>query len=127
MCDDRDDERGAEPQCEPAEPEGEDVAAEVEEPPRPEPNVDAELLVRWRRGDERAGNQLYRRMAPMVIAYFRTHVRGDEAKDLTQETFLALVRGRDRIRDVCIVRSYVYGTAENILCRYIGHKQRTQV
>lgn len=78
---------------------------------------DAELLARWRDGDESAGERLLARHFDPVCRFFRNKV-GDAAPDLIQETFAACCEGRDRIVDDSAFRSYLFGVARYVL---IGH------
>ncbi|MFV8752960.1 RNA polymerase sigma factor [Nannocystaceae bacterium ST9] len=52
---------------------------------------DEALLIRWKNGDRRAGNALYRRGFPSVRNYFRSRVP-EAAEDLVQATFTRLSR-----------------------------------
>lgn len=75
---------------------------------------DFELLEAWRKGDTRAGNQLVRRHFGRVFRFFRSKLdRG--AEDLTQQTFLAVVEGRDRVRNEHGFAAYVFGVARRQL------------
>ncbi|WP_428267851.1 RNA polymerase sigma factor [Haliangium sp.] len=78
---------------------------------------DAELLRRWRAGDNSAGKELFRSYYQPVARFFRNKVRGDVA-DLIQETFAACVAGRDRLRDDSSFRSYLFRVAYNTLNDY---------
>ena len=59
---------------------------------------DDDLLERWRAGDKRAGNALFERHFRSLVRFFRNKV-STGIEDLVQETLLACVRGRDRLRD----------------------------
>ena len=75
---------------------------------------DTALLEAWRAGDQRAGEQLFERYVVGVTRFFRTKVE-DGIEDLVQNTFLALVEGRDRLREASSIRSYLFAIAHNIL------------
>ncbi len=81
----------------------------------PGDRVFEDLLVRARRGDGSAWEQLYRWLAPTVAGYLR--VQGaDDVDDLTSETFLALVKVIDRFRgDAAQFRSFVFVIAHRRL------------
>ena len=81
----------------------------------PIPQNDAELLERWRSGDNSAGQVLFRRHYDDVQRFFMNKVSTGVA-DLVQETFAACVAGRDRIQEGGKFRSYLFGTAYNVLC-----------
>lgn len=80
---------------------------------------DAELLAAWRGGDPKAGQALFERYFDQVSRFFINKVPFDH-EDLIQETFIACVGGRDRIRDDTRFRSYLFSTAYNVLKRYFG-------
>jgi len=71
---------------------------------------DAELLQRWRAGDNQAGGELYDRHSPSVFRLFQNKVP-DQTEELMQQTFLALVEGRDKIREGTSVRAFVLQVA----------------
>ena len=81
---------------------------------------DAELLEAWRGGDAGAGRALVERHLDAVARFFRTKVSAD-LDDLVQQTMLALVEGRDRIRAGTSVRAYLLTTAYRVLR---AHTQR---
>ncbi|MEM9458807.1 MAG: sigma-70 family RNA polymerase sigma factor [Myxococcota bacterium] len=85
---------------------------------------DIELLHAWRGGDEAKGQQLCERYFEPVTRFFANKL-GDQTTDLVQDTFLALVQGRDRIEDDDRFRSYVFSIAYNVLRKHI--KQRYHV
>ncbi len=84
---------------------------------------DAELLSAWRDGDTTAGRQLFERHIPAVSRFFRNKV-GEEREDLTQQTFLACLEGRDRIRDGSSFRAYLLRIARNQLYDHFSSQAR---
>jgi RNA polymerase sigma-70 factor (ECF subfamily) len=76
--------------------------------------TDASLLEAWRDGDRDAGRALYDRHARSLYRFFRNKVDGG-VDDLLQETFLALVEGRDRFRGDASVRTYLFVIARRLL------------
>lgn len=86
-------------------------------------HVDAQLLEAWRGGDNQAGEQLFDRHAPAVTRFFRNKVR-EEVEDLVQQTFLALVSSKERIREGVAFRGYVLGIARNILGKHLRKLSR---
>lgn len=84
---------------------------------------DADLLRRWRAGDERAGDELYARHGDSVIRFFRTKFP-DEVEDLVQQTFLRLAEGRDRIRADLALKAYIFGIARNVLREHLRKLKR---
>src|SRR5262249_43624214 len=75
---------------------------------------DEELMERFRRGDEGVFDILFDRFAPAIRGFLRQMV-GDAtlADDLTQSTFLSVVRSRDRYRTGSLVRSWFFAIAAN--------------
>ena len=75
---------------------------------------DFTLLERWRSGDQQAGEALCARYFEPIYRFFENKLSG-EADDLTQQTFLACVKSRDRFRGTSSFRTYVYSIARNEL------------
>lgn len=83
---------------------------------------DRSLLERWRAGDRVAGNQLFDRHVKALMRFFRNKVdRGIE--DLMQDTMLACVRGRDRLRDDGSFRAYLFATARFVLYEHVRRRR----
>ncbi len=76
---------------------------------------DTELLHRWRQGDERAGNFLLKRYWDSLFRFFCNKADEQLARDLIQQTLMACVRGRDRLRDDNKFANYLFRTAYNTL------------
>ena len=79
---------------------------------------DQQLLEAWRGGDKGAGEKLVDRHLDAVARFFRNKVNTG-FDDLVQQTFLALVEGRDRIRTGSSVRAYLLSTAHHVLCSHL--------
>ncbi len=84
---------------------------------------DAELLGAWRRGDEVAGSALARRHFESILQFFRTKAPAF-AEDLTQETFLQLLRARDQIDALASFRAYLFGIARHRLLHHFRDSGR---
>ena len=84
---------------------------------------DVELLAAWRAGDQHAGEQLYDRHVDAVARFFRNKVR-EHGDDLLQQTFVALVEGKQRIREGVVVRAYILGIARNVLYTHLRELAR---
>lgn len=82
---------------------------------------DPALLDAWRGGDGRAGRQIVQKYYDPIYRFFYGKVADGACEDLTQETFEALVRGKDKIAEGGSLRGYLYGTARLVL---IGHIRR---
>jgi len=88
-----------------------------------EPQSDRELLEAWREGDQRAGRELFARHFDAIYRFFRSKV-DDAAEDLTQQTFLGCVKGKDRYRGDASFRTYLFTIARNRLYTHIRDRQR---
>ena len=75
------------------------------------------LLEAWRSGDARAGDALFQHHFESVYRFF-CNKAPDDAEDLCQRTFMALVEGRDRFRGEAKVRTYLLRTARYILLNH---------
>lgn len=84
---------------------------------------DAELLTRWRDGDQRAGSELFERHFESLFRFFCSKADA-AAEDLTQETLMVCVANADRIEHAGAFRAYMFGTARNVLLRHYGRKQQ---
>jgi RNA polymerase sigma-70 factor, ECF subfamily len=78
---------------------------------------DASLLLAWRAGDAAAGRRLVSRHFASVYRFFANKL-GQDVDDLVQQTFLACVEGRDRLRDAAGFRAYLFAVARNRLMRH---------
>lgn len=78
---------------------------------------DEELLEAWRKGDLRAGNQLFSRYFKVVERYFANKTSGD-IEDLVQQTFEACTSGRDRYEGRAPFKIYLLRIARNRLYKY---------
>lgn len=78
---------------------------------------DKSLLEAWRGGDQASGELLFERYYPAMVRFFASKVSGDPA-DLVQETFLACLDAKMRIRDARSFRPFLFGIAYNRLKLY---------
>jgi RNA polymerase sigma-70 factor (ECF subfamily) len=76
---------------------------------------DAELIARWRSGDEAAATELVRRHARAVARFLGAAGAGDEVDDLVQEAFFRAFRGLDGFRGGASFRTWVMTIAGNAL------------
>jgi RNA polymerase sigma-70 factor (ECF subfamily) len=79
---------------------------------------DLVLLERWRNGDQRAGEKLCAKYFEEIYGFF-VHKLPDQADDLTQQTFLACVKSRDRFQGRSSFRTYLFAIARNELLMYL--------
>jgi RNA polymerase sigma factor (sigma-70 family) len=91
--------------------------------PEDDSDSDYDLLEAWRAGDERSGRDLFARHFDAIYRFFRSKV-DDAAEDLTQQTFLGAVKGRERYRGEASFRTYLYTIARNRLYTHIRDRQR---
>ena len=84
---------------------------------------DHELLQAWRDGDEAAGRELFARHFDATFRFFRAKLP-DAAEDLTQQTFLGCVRGKDRFRGDASFRTYLFTVARNRLYTHLRDRGR---
>lgn len=93
------------------------------QPERP----DADLIDRWRAGDEAAAGELVRRHARAVARFLAAAGAGDEADDLVQEAFFRAFRGLDRFRGGASFRTWVMAIASNALTDFRRRRGRRPV
>ncbi len=75
---------------------------------------DAELVARWRDGDDRAFETLIRRHETRIYRFLLRMLGSPaEAEDVTQETFLNLHRRGRRFRGESLFSTFVYRVAAN--------------
>lgn len=87
---------------------------------------DAELLAAWQAGDRQAGGELIDRYFEPVRRFFQNKV-ADGVEDLIQQTFLACVQRRDRIRDGEAFRGYLFAAARTKLYDYLRVRMGSKV
>ena len=77
----------------------------------------------WSAGDSRSGDQLLRRLSPLMQQFYATKVRPEDVEDLIQQVWVELSAARRRRTEIrATVRSYVLGIARHVLCRYLRKK-----
>ena len=84
---------------------------------------DATLLERWRGGDLVAGEALFERYYDAIERFFVNKLT-DHVDDLVQETFIACVESRDRLRDGRKFRSFLFTVAHNVLYKRFRRRYR---
>ena len=83
--------------------------------------TDFDLLDAWSGGDKAAGNELFRRHFRTVFRFFNNKINGG-VEDLVQQTFLGCVESRDRFRRESKFKTFLLGTARNVL--YLEYRRR---
>jgi RNA polymerase sigma factor (sigma-70 family) len=84
---------------------------------------DLELLERWRKGDNTAGDALVTRYWTSIARFFRSKI-GDDGADLISQTFLACVENRDSIANV---KAFLFAVARRRLADHLRGQRRGPV
>jgi RNA polymerase sigma-70 factor (ECF subfamily) len=78
--------------------------------------TDEALMLEFRDGSRDAFEELFNRYRAPLFGFFRRRLANQtRAEDLTQETFLAVLRSTERYEARAPVRTYLYGIAFNLL------------
>jgi RNA polymerase sigma-70 factor (ECF subfamily) len=90
---------------------------------------DETLMLEFQNGSREAFEELFARYRQPLYAFFRRRLHAAErADDLTQETFLAVIRATSRYEPRALVRTYLYGIALKLLAverrQQMKHTQR---
>lgn len=80
---------------------------------------DEELLERWRAGDARAGNALFRRHFASIRRFFANKVGADHIEELVQHTFTGCIEGRERFLGRASFRTFLFAIAKNQLYKHL--------
>jgi RNA polymerase sigma-70 factor, ECF subfamily len=92
---------------------------------RETPADDARLLAAARRGEEAAFLELYRRHRTPVFRFaWRFTGAADDAEDVTQECFLALIAGNSFNPKQGSLRTYLFGIARHLAMRRVRIEER---
>jgi len=89
-------------------------------------DADVDLFRAWANGDQRAGENLYRRYFDPLYRFFRPKAP-DDYEDLIQNTMLECVRSRDRYRGDAPFRAYLFGIARHRLLHYLRSKASNRI
>jgi RNA polymerase sigma-70 factor, ECF subfamily len=77
---------------------------------------DERLMLDFSKGAAEAFAELFQRYKQPIFAFFRRRLAdAGQAEELTQETFLAVVRGASRYQPRALFRTYLYAIAFRIL------------
>src|SRR5579871_4239735 len=78
--------------------------------------TDEALMIEFQGGSRAAFEELFARYRDPLHGFFRRRLNSVErAEDLTQETFLAVIRAASRYEPRALVRTYLYGIAMNLV------------
>jgi len=86
---------------------------------------DAQLLEAWCSGDEDAGDRLLRNVFPRLYRFLFNKI-GDDTQELIQETLLACVEHRDRLRECVNFEAYLLRMARNKLYDFLRKRERSR-
>ena len=77
---------------------------------------DEALMLAFQGGSRAAFEELFARYHKLLYSFFGRRLNNSErAEDLTQETFLAVIRAASRYEPRALVRTYLYGIALKLL------------
>lgn len=77
---------------------------------------DEALMLEFQGGSHPAFEQLFARYRGPLYGFFRRRLNGDQrAEDLTQETFVAVIRASAQYEPRALFRTYLYSIAMNLL------------
>jgi len=77
---------------------------------------DEALMLEFQRGSRPALDELFSRYRGPLYGFFRRRLENKErAEDLTQETFLVVIRSTSRYEVLSLFRTYLYGIALKLL------------
>ena len=89
---------------------------------------DEALMLEFQTGSRQAFEELFARYQPSLFGFFRRRLGSPErAEDLTQETFLAIIRGLSRYEPRATVKTYLFSIALRLLAveRRKGRRETT--
>lgn len=86
-------------------------------------STEVELLAQWCDGSQRAGDLLLRRCFPLLYRFFINKV-GDATDDLIQQTLIACVKHRAKIRESGVFRGYLLKIARSRLYDHLRALRR---
>ena len=87
---------------------------------------DAELFAAWCEGDNKAGNDLLKGHFERLLCFFNNKA-GDHTEDLIQQTMMACVQSRARLRDHSSFRAFLLRIARNKLFDFLRSQSRSRV
>ena len=88
---------------------------------------DEQLILDYLHGSGRALEELFSRYKQSLYAFFRRRLTSkDRAEDLTQETFLVVIRNAKRYEPRALFRTYLYGIAMKLLAAERRKRGRTE-
>lgn len=77
---------------------------------------DEQLMLEFQKGRAEAFEELFRRYLHPIYGFFRRRLNNlSRAEDLTQETFIVILRGTERYEKRAMFRTYLYAVALKLL------------
>ena len=77
---------------------------------------DEQLMLEFQKGKAEAFEELFRRYLHPIYGFFRRRLSNiSRAEDLTQETFIVILRGTERYEKRALFRTYLYAVAMKLL------------
>ena len=77
---------------------------------------DEALMLEFRGGSREAFEEIFARYRAPLYGFFRRRLDSrDRAEDLTQDTFVAVIRGADRYEPRALLKTYLFGIALKLL------------
>ena len=77
---------------------------------------DEQLMLEFKAGNAEAFEELFQRYRNPIYAFFRRRLNtANRAEDMTQETFVVILRGTDRYEPRAKFRTYLYAIALKLL------------
>lgn len=77
---------------------------------------DEQLMLEFKAGNTEAFEELFQRYRNPIYAFFRRRLNTpNRAEDMTQETFVVILRGADRYEPLAKFRTYLYAIALKLL------------
>src|SRR5580698_1990513 len=90
--------------------------------------TDEALMMAFQRGSREAFAELFARHRQAIYGFFRRRLDSRErAEDLTQETFLAVIRAAARYQPRALVRTWLYGIAMNLLSAERRRRSKSEI
>ncbi|RKU33249.1 hypothetical protein C6499_01850 [Candidatus Poribacteria bacterium] len=90
---------------------------------------DLQLLQRYQKGDEVAGNILFQQYKVSLHRFFERRISGnrEDVEDLVQETFFEALKSLEKGQSVASFQAWLYKIASRVLVRWIDERQKQGV
>jgi RNA polymerase sigma-70 factor (ECF subfamily) len=87
---------------------------------------DAQLLERWRAGDNGAGTELFSRHFASIRRFFASKIGPSDVEDLVQRTFMGCVEATERFRADASFRTFLFAIAKRQLYKHLRDRARAE-